>query len=799
MNDLSTAQPIPLSKREAEIQRFLSEDEIMQVVLRFETKDATRPIPHDGTDKPFTEPQDLTSYGIRYETQKKLWKLEVRRLIESAQNINEPLRFHGNGLFEGITDAGGFQCLHLIAREIHEAFYICTHDFDLFMLEHVPELTEDVIKSFLKSHRILALRERILQQSQSSSVPDWYQRFNGRQREAYFLLVDYMTATLARYLTRCAVGRSWTQECIALLAKWAAKLKVISGNPKQAVMTTMTKANALRTRKRMEQEEELVEWVYGVTTGVAAESKKQSELVGALDNAMRSEKADGGFKGKAKRALVFHSYLSTTFYYLLYDLQTSQGHEDCFQVARVVYKSGLDDWMTLLTSDRESLIAASSSFPCLRYAHVALDIFVATAISVKVHQKPSDLVNSTEISEHEVEVFWKYSVENAPSAQSNTSTSVPLSITSPDWVANRLNQKQAGDQMKISKMNEAISVLVPLSLMDTTSISNVASLLYIVNLVDDYSPPDQFENTMYTATAHMTTQQYNKRFPRGFDKDINRVPTGPLWDAAFIQSPHRKGFRATIPLPLFHNDKLHNPPDNLHHIYERMDSWTYDQASISVPCRLYVVTVVSVAVTLVGCGLATGFTVGTRISGVDPFNMTLFFWILAGFILAGFKSLRVEDWPWRDFMFGRVVCRSVSELHAVTRVDEQLILRRLLQKEKVNILRTKGPFNEAFLRQAPDGFSIDRPLTLRSMMLSGLVMIKVKTPEGFALVCLDVKKDTLSDSISVRETSEDNERLVCMDLSPTAKGSFGEFKLSRRKLGWIKTVGLYSVMDSKFG
>ncbi len=104
------------------------------------------------------------------------------------------------------------------------------------------------------------------------------------------------------------------------------------------------------------------------------------------------------------------------------------------------------------------------------------------------------------------------------------------------------------DNFDISRMNDAISILVPLSLMDATELSNIAALLYFANLVDDFEPPEQFENVKFTAKAHMTTDQYNRRFPKGFDPDVNRVPTVPLWVSEDVTaSMPKKGFLSTNP------------------------------------------------------------------------------------------------------------------------------------------------------------------------------------------------------------------------------------------------------------
>src|SRR5208282_2612087 len=136
-----------------------------------------------------------------------------------------------------------------------------------------------------------------------------------------------LTATVARFLVRCAVGRTWTQECLALLAKWAAKLKYISQDPVGSVEKTLNKATVFRQRKAMEFQEEILSALYG-SGDLSLDSKKQSDLVGALDDAMRSEKGDSAIRARATKALMYHEYLAGNFYYLLSDIQCGRSGAD---------------------------------------------------------------------------------------------------------------------------------------------------------------------------------------------------------------------------------------------------------------------------------------------------------------------------------------------------------------------------------------------------------------------------------------------------------------------------------------
>lgn len=196
-------------------------------------------------------------------------------------------------------------------------------------------------------------------------------------------------------------------------------------------------------------------------------------------------------------------------------------------------------------------------------------------------------------------------------------------------------------------------------------------------------------------------------------------------------------------------------------------------------------------------GLAIGFSIRQRIQGVDPFNITSFCWILAAFILLVVKSVRVENWPWRDFLKRRVVCRSVSELCSVTRMQPQRVLAYLLYNEASTILITRGPFNKPFYRRDDDGFSIDVKPELHTLLFSGFVILKVSTDYGLRLVCLDIRKGTDYAPFSHSHQADKEERVLASVNYPK-KGEDSAVAMKSMQLGWNRILGMYDVEDRKF-
>ncbi|RTE84859.1 hypothetical protein BHE90_000561 [Fusarium euwallaceae] len=181
-------------------------------------------------------------------------------------------------------------------------------------------------------------------------------------------------------------------------------------------------------------------------------------------------------------------------------------------------------------------------------------------------------------------------------------------------------------------------------------------------------------------------------------------------------------------------------------------------------------------------------------------------WILEekGVMVRLAKNVRVQNWPWNDFLHGRVLCKSISELSSVTGVNEQLILAKLLQDESISVLQTRGPYNKVFNRKSEDGFSIDRPLSTWAMLLGGLIMIVVEFERETGLVCLDLRRGTkcgLIQNMCVYE-SEGGEFIHCPRLpneqDEEAYEGANRIRLEKGNLVWLRTLGFYGNKKAVF-
>ena len=251
----------------------------------------------------------------------------------------------------------------------------------------------------------------------------------------------------------------------------------------------------------------------------------------------------------------------------------------------------------------------------------------------------------------------------------------------------------------------------------------------------------------------------------------------------------------------------------------QMKAWKITPTYIKVDCRKYVISACAVAVLLVLGGLAIPFSVQSRIRGVDPFQITLFTWIASGFVLVLASSRYVSNWPWHDFLKGKVVCRSLSDLTDVSGLGTQIIIQYLLHKEWKTLLVTSGPYNGLFIRKCDprtydkrnvvpqtEGFSIDRPVALSTMYAAGFVMLKVASMDGEDLICLDGRKGGWDYGSHGRKANWMTCRNFNEDILESARDSGTSKKkrehkvlfLQRIEFTWERVLGLYT-KESHFG
>ncbi|KAE8324388.1 hypothetical protein BDV39DRAFT_217091 [Aspergillus sergii] len=719
----------------------------------------------DGVEFPqFDDPHAYLPAGLKATP---LWKKETNRLIDIVKSSESIRPFNSEELCGGGREED-YSRLARLAEMILAAHSLCLLDNECINVEHCKQLAN--------RNRVKTL----LQQAQVSQTNSENEKGPGeqskdtqiRQLDATFALIDYIAAILARLLCQVAAGEYWWNNVVAVLAKRVTKLKVL--------MLDMH-ANTVISCQAGESALDRTDLSSRLSSGIFDEEECE-EVLRMIDADAKEGLTTTANTDVARHCVEqnrFRSGIDLTFRYLLMSLrfQNRSGLSGTsFEICGMVYATGFEDFKSLLFQDLDLEYSASSDQDALNTAYPAFEILNQILANVKQGQtKPPRALQTM--------VKWRYS-----GAVNNNNR------TADDNLPCDLVQCKSNGAI-METMNDIVTVMIPLLLTSPVAVANLTSFRTMVSLTcDAKNTVHIFKGVDYSAFFQMYTNK--------FKEDSEN------WDVMRLSAAVDEGFFSRC--TLISDEKPSEKPERLAQktasLSQEMNNWVIDERSIMVPCRFHVCFIILVAFLIAGGGLCI-MAVGERIAGVDPSNLSAYLWVLAGFYLLVCKSRYVEEWPWNDFLHFRVRCRCVSELHAITGINEQFIMAKLLHDESGgSMLKTRGPYNKVFLRRdATDGFSIDCLIQMKTLLLSGLIMLNVVTPRGHALVCLDARRGTEL-TVVEHQGNEAQEHLVCEDINrlhelqqQNGAQENPRLQLARSKeLKWKRIQGVYSHIHSEF-
>ncbi|KAL6718971.1 hypothetical protein ACLMJK_003206 [Lecanora helva] len=741
---------------------------------------------HGTTLKGLAKFDDSRGYGLDDDLETKLVKIEVDRLI-AAVSAEGPFLFNSDGLFQG-TEESTFEELSHVADQIRVNFEIIRHDNAMHALRHCPDLLDNAVDGFRQARTRLSSRYKHDELHVEGSEPKMLQPLE-RNLQAYFALVDYVTASIGRLLFRVVTSKYWETHLLSILAQWAAKLKVLSHKPAHYAAQSLDHGEQFVVELIAGMESRSVVLLKIRKAADAAEHKDVDALNQETTITSRYYKQKKQFRDNVERLL--KNTLDT-----LLHREDNGSAVAAFEMCTLVFQTGLDGVPTTLSNSREGIISASSGAVRVNCTYTALNLLMQNVREIaKAPRKCGE--------GHGATVKW-------------------------EWVHDTDKNANGAAEIEIAEMDMIISILAPLGLTSTYSSVRLEELMSLIsNLVDEddpivqFAPPPRgFEASFTFTTSQHVDKLNNPTVSRHRDPDVCSVSASStrlgikarerMYSQTFRKASKSEDNREKM-IAAYENDKA------------KMNGWDISEDSITIHCRRYVIAVIILAVVLLLIGMSVPFIVGERIKGVDPFQITTFSWIIAGFVVLVAKAQYVNTWLWHDFLQGRVVCRSVSDVCAVTRIDPQLVLMNLLHEERENTLTTRGPFNGMFSRKSENsgvGFAIDESVRLVTMLASGFVILKVVNEMGEHLLCVDVRKGvegvgTLKNSYEKslacmdigRDELQDAMNDRSLDVRKKAWSSFKRFartrpdkvmRLAESELTYNKVLGLY-IKNSKFG
>ncbi|KAK0109762.1 hypothetical protein ONS95_002438 [Cadophora gregata] len=664
---------------------------------------------------------DLRNYGISTATENHLWQLEIRRLKADAAS-EDPLIFDSKGILDR-TDSTTFEHLSHLADQIICNFSVIDHDNTLHVLEHCRWIAtlSAAVRNFKDARTRLTTRFEQDEDKVKARRPKTLDPPEANQM-VYFALVDYITSNVATLVVRSATSDYWNNHSLAILAKWAAKLKILSYNPSQYASLSLDAAEDLLARMTDSDAKENIRVLKIRATDAGSESRDEMDIDSQAEADITGYYFQDHYSLRVRLANLFRYAV-----FALYASEKTGNPPNCFELCTLVYETGLERSLTVISNDRRGDVAATSDFTHVNCSFTAFQNLMKNVeyLGSKA-QSPRSAGDLTTIQ-------WQWS--------EGSEGSVP----------------KAG-RFLTGRFDNIVSIMVPFALTDShTGIEMGVMLDYATGNSEDEDPVIQFERRHFTAKFVVTTAAWDDKQHKmksadtahGPDPDVAPISRSPLNRTIragtnltrILESQSRQG---QLDLPRVNSIKTKSDAEKYKLVERRMKAWIIAETTVTLKCYRYVYTILALCGSLVCGAMAVPFSLRDRLAGVDPFNITTFAWLLAGFILVIAKSRYVCEWPWHDFFRGQVVCESIKEIAEVTGIDDQMILTNLLHNERNTTLITKGPYNGMFDRRAEsgsEGFSIDVPIQLSTMIASGFVILKVLSVKGERLICLDVRKD----------------------------------------------------------
>lgn len=718
--------------------------------------------------QPQLELDSLAGYGVDAKDAATLRTAEAERFLEIIQDPQRPIPMPLIGKRDLQSICVGDVCyrrLSSMSQTIATALSLCLLDNECLNMQYCrPISSRERLEKYVQ-RAVIAARE----EAEATKNREEGEEEEEDPRESIFALVDYITAILARLISQTADGEFWLLNTLAALVARTAKIKfllvdivenaVVAANMGQEVLDYSAEQDA-----------------YGDASKKADFDEEECEEALRIINANQKDGLASEQEASVASFCVnqnkYRSGLNSALRYTLNSLRfmnLSGLPATTYEMCLIVYDIGFEGFKTVLFQDRDLEYSASSDRDVLNTTQSAI-IILNQILGQLQASKP---VRPIQDDDRTV-VEWAYD-----------------ELPDDDTIGTGKPSKLVPKAIPLDSMADVVTVMVPLAFTSPILLADLTKFRTMMALTGGVRDVVRsFQEGQFGTYCRLYTREFDQEAQGREILRLSQAFNCRTFSRCRLIDRMEDGSAR-----LFHKTEENQVPteqdsDSLEKELIRcsvkMNEWLIDENSVTVACRRYVSGVMLTALVLGAGGLTIGFTVGERIQGVDPFNLATYAWVLAAFVMLICKAVLVEHWSWSDFLQFKVRCKSVSELAATTQMDEQVIIAKLLHDDCGDgILVTRGPFNSVFRRQAgnsEDGFSIDVKIKPSTLILSGLAPLKVVTPRGHAIVCLDHRRGTFL-ALVQHEGGKEREHLVCDDIDRHIR----DWKAPKPRSAWSNT------------
>jgi hypothetical protein len=445
---------------------------------------------------------DLKSYGISAEVETHLWTLEIQRLKADAAS-EDAIKFSSDGILDR-TDPKAFEDLSNLADQIICNFAIIDHDNTLHVLEHCRWMSTlaPAVRNFKDARTRLTTRFEQDEDKFKARRPKVLDSTEANQK-VYFALVDYITSNVARLLVRSATSDYWNNHTLAILAKWAAKLKIISYNPTVYASLSLDAAEDLLARMTDSEDKDKMK-VLKIRVTDAGTNKDEMDVESQGEADITGYYYQDHYILRSGLAfLVRHAAIA------LYASEKTGNSSNCFEMCTLVYETGLKRRLAVISNDRRGDVAATSDTTHVTSTYTAFRNLIQIVEHLKSTTTPPPRADALEQTTFRWQ--WAEDVEGSASKDGRFVT---------------------------TRFDDVVSVTVPLALTDAHTGIVIGDMLdFATSNSEEEDPVMQFDRDHFTARFVVTTaawadKQHKSRSPanaaQALDPDVLPVSGSPL-------------------------------------------------------------------------------------------------------------------------------------------------------------------------------------------------------------------------------------------------------------------------------
>lgn len=418
---------------------------------------------------------DTANYGMDKEEEKRLVRLEVRRLIKETTS-DKPLLFNSDSIL-GSTRPEAFKTISDFANQILCNLSIVSHDNQLLIFENCHNSVELERAAMMFKFARATLRKCF--QQNDKVKPRIPRRIEPEQdnSKVYFALVDYTTSSVARVLLRLASSKFWRSLNIAVLARWSVKLKALSHDPTTYARQALSDGEGIIEQHNASDDREIIR-------------KIKIRFV----NKDKAEDGDSGFDvyEEVDATQLYFNYNSMVRYWLhsifkasvlsLYSNESFLTQPSTFEVCTLVYEAGLSRSLTAVSADRDGDVFATSQSQNVNCIYVVLKLLLENAEALQKKQPPDK-------TQEQTAVRWQ-------------------------WSEGRKDQLPIEKSFRTGNADDIVSILVLLSLSTSYVTKKMLEMIMSISVNSEEEDPilqfapKHFQSKFVVSTADYLSKQH---------------------------------------------------------------------------------------------------------------------------------------------------------------------------------------------------------------------------------------------------------------------------------------------------